>query len=212
MDFLKKIKVVYQDVLSAIKIPPPSDKKLKNKLPPKETKIFIPDLNKKLKTKKKTDVNLKNNKKMTVFNYGVGGSEIKIDANEAIQEIQGNKTLLISKLTTEDAIVPEIVSGLKTVEDVFKHFSPNVSVHHITEEGKEIKEKFEFNNLGDFSPKKLVENSEFLKGLKLKEEQYNKIVKQLRINKVLRKLMEDETAKKEFADALRAIAKELEND
>ena len=56
---------------------------------------------------------------MSMFNYGVGGNEVKVDANEAIQEIQENKTLLVGKLTSEEAISPEIVTGLKTVEDVF---------------------------------------------------------------------------------------------
>src|ERR1700730_12037139 len=68
-----------------------------------------------------------NTKNMTMFNYGVGGNEVKVDANESIQEIQENKTLLVSKLTTEDLVSPEIVKGLKTVEDVFKNFKPSVS-------------------------------------------------------------------------------------
>ena len=101
------------------------------------------------------------NKGMSMFNYGVGGNEVKVDANEAIQEIQENKTLLVGKLTSEEAISPEIVTGLKTVEDVFAHFKPAVSVEHETYEGTTVKEEFNFKNVGDFTPKKLVENSPF---------------------------------------------------
>ena len=54
-----------------------------------------------------------------MFNYGVGGNEVKVDANEAIQEIQENKSLIVSQLTTEESYTPEIVTGLKTVEDVW---------------------------------------------------------------------------------------------
>ncbi len=38
-----------------------------------------------------------------MFNYGVGGNEVKVDANEAIQEIQENKSLIVSQLTTEES-------------------------------------------------------------------------------------------------------------
>ncbi|MDR0224633.1 MAG: type VI secretion system contractile sheath small subunit [Myroides odoratus] len=160
--------------------------------------------------KKRISINLYKDETMTMFNYGVGGNEIKVDANEAIQEIQGNKSLLVAKLTTEDAISPEIVTGLKTVEEVFNYYSPRIEMEHNTPEGETVKEEFRFKNLGDFTPKKMIENSPFLKGLKVDEEQYNKLVKQLRVNKVLRKLVEDKVAKKELAATLRTIAKELE--
>ncbi|MBB1149210.1 hypothetical protein [Myroides sp. DF42-4-2] len=161
-------------------------------------------------TSEKSNINFNKNEKMTMFNYGVGGNEVKVDANEAIQEIQGNKSLLVAKLTTDDAIAPEIVTGLKTVEEVFHYFTPSLEMEHETADGQSVKEVFRFNNLGDFTPKKMVENSPFLKGLKVDEEQYNKIVKQMQVNKVLRKVLEDQEAKREFADTLRAIAEELE--
>ncbi|WP_413511005.1 hypothetical protein [Myroides odoratus] len=162
--------------------------------------------------KEKRSTNLDKNKTMAMFNYGVGGNEIKVDANEAIQEIQGNKSLLVAKLTTEEVMAPEIVTGLKTVDDVFKYYAPTVEVEHETLEGQTIKEAFRFANVGDFTPKKIVENSSFLKGLKVDEEQFNKVVKQLRINKVLRKLLEDEQAKQAFIDTIQRIAKELEEE
>ena len=67
---------------------------------------------------------------MAMYNYGVGGNEIKVDANEAIQEIQENRSLLVSQLTSDESMVPEVVRGLKTIEDVFRHFQPSVSVQH----------------------------------------------------------------------------------
>lgn len=155
--------------------------------------------------------NLNKNETMTMFNYGVGGNEIKVDTNDAVQEIQGNKSLLVAKLTNEEAVSPEIVTGLKTVEDVFHHYAPHITVEHHTPEGQTVKEEFKFHNLGDFTPKKMVDNSTYLKGLQVDEEQYNKIVKQLRVNKILRKVLQDDAAKKEFADALRTIAQELES-
>ena len=150
------------------------------------------------------------NKGMSMFNYGVGGNEVKVDANEAIQEIQENKTLLVGKLTSEEAISPEIVTGLKTVEDVFAYFKPAVSVEHETYEGTTVNEEFNFKNVVDFTPKILVENSPFLKKLKLEEEQYNNIVRQLKTNKVLRGALSDAASKDALVQALKAIASELE--
>jgi hypothetical protein len=152
-----------------------------------------------------------NQKIMAMFNYGVGGNEVKVDANEAIQEIQENKTLLVSQLTTDAPISPEIVTGLKTVDDVFKNYKPSVSVDHETADGETVSEEFAFKNLADFTPKNLVQNSNFLKNLNLEEEQYNNIMRQLRNNKVLGNMLTDPQAKTAFVEELKAIVSELEN-
>ncbi|RQO29926.1 hypothetical protein DBR32_14190 [Taibaiella sp. KBW10] len=145
-----------------------------------------------------------------MYNYGVGGNEVKVDANEAIQDIQENKTLLVSKLTTDEPFVPEVVTGLKTVEDVFKRFQPAISVEHESEDGTTVSEEFRFKNLGDFTPKNMTQNSEYLSNLSLEEEQFNKIIRQLRNNKVLRNVLADGGSKEALIQALKAVAAELE--
>lgn len=157
------------------------------------------------------NVQSQNQKFMSMFNYGVGGNEVKVDANESIQEIQENKTLLVSKLTTDEPISPEIVTGLKTTDDVFKHYKPAVNVDHQTADGETVSEEFAFKNLADFTPKNLVQNSKFLKNLSLEEEQYNNIMRQLRNNKVLSKFLADPQSKTAFIEELKAIVSELEN-
>jgi len=162
---------------------------------------------------KNEQINILHNQKsttMAMFNYGVGGNEVKVDANEAIQDIQENKTLLVSKLTTDETMSPEIVSGLKTVEDVFRHFQPQIAVEHETEDGQTVNEDFKFRNLGDFTPKNLTQNSNYLSNLSLEEEQYNKIIRQLRNNKVLRNILADGGSKAALIQALKAVASELE--
>lgn len=79
-----------------------------------------------------------------MYNYGVGGNEIKVDANEAIQEIQENRSLLVSQLTSDESMVPEVVRGLKTIEDVFRHFQPSVSVQHEKEDDHLLMKNFVF--------------------------------------------------------------------
>lgn len=36
---------------------------------------------------------------MAIYNYGIGGNEVKVDANESIAEIPSNRTLIVQKLT-----------------------------------------------------------------------------------------------------------------
>ncbi|WP_336665191.1 hypothetical protein [Elizabethkingia meningoseptica] len=147
---------------------------------------------------------------MAMYNYGVGGNEIKVDANEAIQEIQENRSLIVSQLTSEEPMMPEIVRGLKTIEDVFRHFEPSVSVQHEKEDGTFIDEEFRFQTLGDFTPKSLTQNSDYLQQLSIEQEQYNKILRQLKNNKILHNMLENEQTKAAFVEVLKEVAKELE--
>lgn len=147
---------------------------------------------------------------MAMFDYGVGGNEVRVDANEAIHQIQENKSLIVSKLTSEESFVPEIVKGLKTVEDVFKHFQPSVSVDHETADGTIVSEEFRFQNIADFTPKNLTQNSDYLKTLSIEQEQYNKILRQLKNNKILRNILQNEQTKNALIEVLKETASELE--
>lgn len=45
---------------------------------------------------------------MSMYNYGIGGNEVKVDANESIAEIPSNRTLIVQKLTDEDPVRPRV--------------------------------------------------------------------------------------------------------
>lgn len=53
---------------------------------------------------------------MAIYNYGIGGNEVKVDANESIAEIPSNRTLIVQKLTDEAPAAPESVYGLETLK------------------------------------------------------------------------------------------------
>ena len=44
---------------------------------------------------------------MAIYNYGIGGNEVKVNANESIAEIPSNRTLIVQKLTDEAPAAPE---------------------------------------------------------------------------------------------------------
>lgn len=148
---------------------------------------------------------------MALYEYGVGGNEVKIDANEAIAEIPSNRTLLVQKLTEEAPLQPETIYGLETLEDIFERFQPSVELEFQDQEGNEIPEKLDFKGLSDFSAKKLKENSPFLSQLNIEREQYLKISRLLSSNKALLKSLSDEEARAEMIQVLEASLVELED-
>jgi predicted component of type VI protein secretion system len=143
--------------------------------------------------------------------YDIGGSEVKADANEAMSELPQNRTLMVEQLTKEPPIKPEIVEGLKSIDEVFEHFSPGVEMEFHDSEGGSRKETLHFRNLGDFGVKGITNQSEFLKSLTAQKEQNQKIIKQLKTNKFLQKALENEEYKAALLNAINALIRELKD-
>ncbi len=145
-----------------------------------------------------------------MFNYEIGGNEVKVDTSEAFGEIAPNKTLFIQKLTDNEPLRPEKVEGLTTVEAVFEHYQPNVDLNLTRQDGSAVVENIKFKNLGDFSPKKIVQQSSYLRKLNIEREMYMNIIKQLKTNKTLKTTLDNEETRAAFVSALKNFVKELE--
>ena len=146
---------------------------------------------------------------MGMYNYGIGGNEVKVDANESIAEIPSNRTLIVQKLTDDAPSEPECVYGLQTIEDVFGRFEPTVQLEHVDAEGNEVKEVMTFKGLGDFGAGKIKENSEFLSELDIEREQSIKIARQLSSNKALQKVIENPALREALAEVLEISMQEI---
>lgn len=142
--------------------------------------------------------------------YGIGGTEVKSDANEAFADIPQNRTLMVEKLTADPPVKPEVLTGLKTIDEVFDHFQPEVAVEFENADGVEVKETLKFSNLGDFGAKGITSQSKFLQDLDTEKDQCVKIAKQLKTNKILKSAIADPEAKQSILDAIRALLTELE--
>ncbi|NND94056.1 MAG: hypothetical protein HKN45_04275 [Flavobacteriales bacterium] len=118
---------------------------------------------------------------------------------------------MVTKLTNDDPVKPVITPGLTNVEAVFDHFKPDVEVEFQDEDGGEVKEKLSFSNLGDFGDKGLTKQSDFLQGLNLKQNEMNRIVKQLRSNKILISAMQNPESKAAFVEVLKDMVAEIES-
>lgn len=145
-----------------------------------------------------------------MYQYGVGGNEVKVDANESIAEIPSNRTLFVQKLTDEAPVNPEAVYGLETIDDVFDRFNPSVQLEHQDQEGNVITEKMDFKNLGDFGAKKLKENSPFLSQLDVEKEQFIKIARQLSSNRALLKALGNEETRDAMIEVLQNAVEEIQ--
>ncbi|MBL3658894.1 hypothetical protein [Fulvivirga sediminis] len=143
---------------------------------------------------------------------GIGGTEVQTDAGEAIAEIGQNKTLLIQKLTQDQSLKPEIVTGLKTLDDVFDHYKPEVEVEFEDADGVEKKETLKFSHLGNFGKDGIIEQSKFLNDLDTEKHQYLKVIKQLRTNKILKSALADPEAKQALLNSIKSLIAELEQE
>ncbi|MDR2148870.1 MAG: hypothetical protein LBE91_20715 [Tannerella sp.] len=147
---------------------------------------------------------------MAMFEYGIGGNVEKIDASEAIADIPHNRTLLVEKLTADDPIHPEKVEKLETIEAVFGHYKPNIDVVFEDEEGQEVIENFRFKTVADFLIKNMTKSSPFLNGLDNQKAFYNKMLKQLRTNKIMQRALQNADAREAFVEVLQALLAEME--
>lgn len=146
-----------------------------------------------------------------MFDYQVGGNAVKTDASEGMADIPMNRSLFVQKLTADDPIKPQAVYDLKTVDEVFEHFKPKVEVDFDKQDGSAISEEIRFNNLGDFKPSNIVSQSAYLQDLNTQKEEYQKIMKQLKTNKLVKNVIENPETKTAFMNALQSLIAELEN-
>jgi len=166
---------------------------------------------------RKSSTHSKNiNQTLTKYNFDMAKKTVitevqDVEVGESILEFPQNRTLMVEQLTFEEPAKPEIVNGLKTVDDVFEHYKPKVDVEFQDMEGVPKKESLHFSNLGDFGVKGITAQSAFLQGLQIQQDEYQKIIKQLKSNKQLRTVIEDVESKQAMLGAIHALLKELED-
>jgi hypothetical protein len=145
-----------------------------------------------------------------MFDYQVGGNAVKIDASEGMADIPMNRSLFVQKLTADDPVRPEAVYDLKTVDEVFEHFKPAVDVEFETQDGSAKEEKISFKTVADFKSSNMIQQSAFLQGLNSEKEEYAKIMKQLKTNKLVKSVTENPELKEAFVAALQNLIQELD--
>ena len=138
------------------------------------------------------------------------------ESSAKVSLIDQNKTLMIDEYTTDvDAGNPELVEDIQNIEDAFAHFKPKVDVTFTDAEGGSVDETLKFGEIRDFEANggkgRLVENSPFLSGTKMKIETNAKIRKSIEQNRKLRDILKDAGSRAELKEMLQAMLDELES-
>lgn len=147
------------------------------------------------------------------FDMNKPGAWVKdTEASEGIADIPSNKTLFVHQLTAEEAPGPDIaVPGqLRTIEDVFDHYKPNIKVDLQDKEGNIKGQELQFRSLADFTKKGIIRQSELLQELAAEQEYSAKFLKQLTSNRTLHKVLADPEAKAAYLAALESLIREIE--
>ena len=145
-----------------------------------------------------------------MFDFEIGGNEIKPESAEGIASIPYNRTLLAQKLTNEAPINPEVVHGLKTVQAVFDHFKPEVDVEMESIDGMPMKETMRFTSVADFRVKEMVAQSPFLRSLDAQYQEYTQIGRRLQGHRILQTALSSADTKAALIESLQALVAELE--
>ncbi len=137
------------------------------------------------------------------------------ESSAKVSLIDQNKTLMIDQYTTDvEAGNPEFVEDIHNINDAFEHFKPKVGVTFTDEEGGAVEETLKFGELRDFEANggkgRLVENSPFLSGVKMKIETNQKIRKSIEQNRKLRDILKEAGSRDELKQMLQSMLSELE--
>lgn len=144
-----------------------------------------------------------------MFEFEIGGNEIKPEASEGINAIAFNRSLLALQLTDEEPVSPEFIFKLKTVQEVFEQFKPSVDIEFEDEAGSPIKETLHFASVADFRPKSLSSQSVYLRSLDGQYNEYTQISRRLKGHRVLQTVLQNPETKAAMVDMLKALAQEL---
>ena len=136
------------------------------------------------------------------------------ESNAKVSLIDQNKTLMIDQYTSDvEAGNPEFVEDIHNINDAFEHFKPKVNVTFTDEEGGAVEETLKFAEIRDFEANggkgRLVENSQFLSGVKMKIETNQKIRKSIEQNRKLRDILKEAGSREEMKAMLQQMLDEL---
>ena len=137
------------------------------------------------------------------------------ESNAKVSLIDQNKTLMIDQYTTDvDPGNPEFVEDVQNIGDAFAHFKPKVDVTFTDADGGAVEETLKFGELRDFEAQggkgKLVQNSQFLSGVKEDIDTNVKIRKSIEQNRKLRDILKEAGSREEMKAMLQAMLAELE--
>ncbi len=141
-------------------------------------------------------------------NPGVNPKEEK--PNEAFSVIPDNRTLIITKLTEDIPLTPEINDKCTTVKEVFNHYKPTIQLTLKDENNAPVNEEITFSNLGEFGKNGILKKSKFLQKLDQEKKDSQSFLQVVRSNKVLERILNNPETRHAYLTVLKELIQELE--
>jgi predicted component of type VI protein secretion system len=136
-------------------------------------------------------------------------SDTNGNISETLNHISANRTLIAKKMTVDEVLKPEVVHGLKNVDQLFEHYKPVLNFRFEDAEGFTQLEELRFQSVDDFSCNNIVQQSDFLTRQVTKKNRYLKLAGQLKSNRSLREVLTDANKRKVFEVIVKEMMEEL---
>ncbi|MBQ0049052.1 MAG: hypothetical protein KBT12_02265 [Bacteroidales bacterium] len=138
------------------------------------------------------------------------------ESSAKVSLIDQNKTLMMDQYTSDaEPGNPELVENIQNINEAFAHFRPQVEVDFVDAEGGSVNETLRFNEIRDFETDggkgRLVQNSQFLSGVKAQIDVNTKIRKSIEQNRKLRDILKEDASRQELKEMLQAMLAELQD-
>ncbi|QQY81746.1 type VI secretion system contractile sheath protein TssC [Tamlana sp. s12] len=117
---------------------------------------------------------------------------------EGVQELPTNRTFLIHRFTEKTPLLPEIIEDLKTLQDVFSHFKPQISVVLEGLSGEQVNETMVFRNISDFDVSRMAFRSPYLRAISHKINSYFDVLKTLQSQETFKAVTYDKGGQEPF--------------
>jgi len=127
--------------------------------------------------------------------FVLGATEkVARDDSIPVELLPSNKSLYVAKLNNDEEsdVAPKKCQNLK---QVFEKFQPSFEVEMETADGEPVNGEFSIRAMKDFSSKELIEKNDHLQKTYYSKEMMGDLDKQLKKNKSLQKLLQDDEKK-----------------
>jgi hypothetical protein len=147
---------------------------------------------------------------MTLDKYQIGGGIESFEKEDAVSNIPSNRTLVALQLTEHLPSKPEMVEGMFSIERVFEHFKPVLTIKIKNVDSFEVTQEIRFSSMKDFTLPGITAQSFILKELTTAKSLYNDIFNSIKGNLRFRSLLSNPQSKKKLDATVRWILADLE--
>ncbi|WP_299434379.1 type VI secretion system contractile sheath protein TssC [uncultured Maribacter sp.] len=132
------------------------------------------------------------------------------DSRNGISNIPTNKTIYINQFTAKAPTKPNLVKGLKKLNQIFKYYTPTNEIIIEDYLGAFINEIFVYKELKDFNPENILKSSNVLLQLKQQQLECLELLKAAKKNIGFQEIIQKKTKRNNFIATLNSFKEHLD--